>query len=75
MISLRSDCFLRISDTNISHFENKVNLIKRFLCVCAEIFFLFSIDKLLEIWYNDKREIIFMKGTVKNFDQSRYFGF
>ena len=66
---------MRISDTNITYFENKVNLIKTFLCVCAEIFFLFSIDKPIEIWYNNKREIIFMKGTVKNFDQSRYFGF
>ena len=64
---------MSISDTNISHFENKVNLIKTFLRGNEEIFFLFSIDKPLEIWYNDKREIIFMKGTVKNFDQSRYF--
>ena len=66
---------MNISDTNISHFENKVNLIKTFLRGNEEIFFLFSIDKPLEIWYNDEREIIFMKGTVKNFDQSRYFGF
>ena len=48
-----------MNDINITHFAGKVNLIKTFFVRRDGNIFLFSIDKPLEIWYNDKRKNFF----------------